>query len=94
LSDEFGSKGELTVIQCDVSKDSDVDKLFCEIAKKYGGVDICINCAAIVISSNSILYGENKNWQATFDVSLSLFIIIMLLTCCPACLNGTGPLSR
>jgi len=69
LSNEFGDKGELTVIQCDVSKDLDVDNLFSEITKKYGGVDICINNAAIAIPGNSILSGETQAWQSTLNVS-------------------------
>jgi len=75
LSDEFGDKGELTVIQCDVSKDSDVDNFFCEITRKYGGVDICINNAGVLRPSSSILHGESDMWQSTFDVSLIQLII-------------------
>jgi len=70
MSEELGGKGELAVIPCDVSKDSDVDNLFSEISKKYGGVDICINNAGLGIKA-PILTGESKDWQTMFDVSFS-----------------------
>jgi len=68
MADELGGKGELTGIPCDVSKDSDVDNLFSEISKKYGGVDICINNAGLGLNA-TILYGNSKDWQTMLNVS-------------------------
>ncbi|XP_067931696.1 dehydrogenase/reductase SDR family member 11-like [Watersipora subatra] len=69
LESTFGSKGELTIIPCDVSKEDDVISMFSKIKEKYGGVDVCINNAGLSKSS-PILSGKSEDWQLMFDVNV------------------------
>ncbi|XP_067933981.1 dehydrogenase/reductase SDR family member 11-like [Watersipora subatra] len=69
LESALGSKGELTIIPCDVSKEDDVISLFSKIKEKYGGVDVCINNAGLGRNS-PILSGKSEDWQTLFNVNV------------------------
>jgi len=70
LSNELkGHKGSLTAIQCDISKDEDVKKLFSTIKQKFGGVDVCINNAGLD-SYSSLMDGDPSKWRAMLDVNV------------------------
>ena len=66
---EVGSLGELTTIQCDVSKEDDVVAMFSQIKQKYGGLDVCINNAGLGKES-PILTGKSEDWQTIMDVCI------------------------
>ena len=68
---EVGSLGELTTIQCDVSKEDDVVDMFSQIKQKYGGLDVCINNAGLGKES-PILTGKSEDWQTIMDVCILL----------------------
>ena len=61
------SKGSLTAIQCDVSKEDQILSMFEKIKKQFGGVDVCINNAAVSHNA-SILTGNTDQWRHMYDV--------------------------
>lgn len=70
--------GELMAMQCDVSKEADVVRLFGRIQDQFGGVDICINNAGVLLDA-PILTGSTSDWQTMFDVRLH-FILCLCTT--------------
>ena len=56
-------------IQCDVSKENEVDKMISTIEAKLGGVDILINNAAIDLS-NLFHLKNAEEFRKTFDVNV------------------------
>jgi len=70
LKKEIDSYGiESLVIQADVSKEIDVDRMFNEIEEKLGGVDILVNNAGIDIDN---IFGLKtvEDFRKTLDVNL------------------------
>lgn len=62
------SKGSLTAIKCDISKEEDILAMFERIKKDLGGVDVCINNAGL--SHNApLLSGTTEQWRNMLDVS-------------------------
>lgn len=62
------------IVQADVSKESDVKKIFEEAVKKYNTVDILINNAAISLVgkvSNRVTDLTLEEWQKHIDVNLT-----------------------
>ena len=57
------------VIQADVSKEEDVDRMVSEVEKQLGGVDILINNAAIDLS-NLFHLKTSEEFRKTLDVNL------------------------
>ena len=56
-------------IQCDVSKEEEVDKMVNEIVDKFGGIDILVNNAGV--SRDSLLLDKNmKEFKRVLDVNL------------------------
>ena len=56
-------------IQCDVSKEEEVEKMVNEIVDKYGGIDILVNNAGV--SRDSLLLDKNlKEFKRVLDVNL------------------------
>ncbi len=60
---------EAILIQCDISKENDVEKMVLEITKKFHKIDILVNNAGIV---HDIPFFEKKtkHWIETIDVNL------------------------
>lgn len=56
-------------IKCDVSSEAEVDKMFCEIEDKLGGVDVLVNNAAVDLSD---LFNKKSAdiFRKTLDVNL------------------------
>lgn len=61
-------------VTCDVSKESDVQSMFSQINEKYGGVDVCINNAALLLNA-PLLTGSTADWQSMVDVSTSVVVV-------------------
>ena len=56
-------------IQCDVSKEEEVEKIVNEIVDKFGGIDILVNNAGV--SRDSLLLDKNmKEFKRVLDVNL------------------------
>lgn len=54
----------------DVSSDADVASLVNEAAKRWGGLDILVNCAGVDIGG-SVVDTEPDRWQRVLDVNLA-----------------------
>jgi len=61
--------GKALAILGDVSKIEDVDRLVTETVKKFGKLDILVNCAGILISAD-IAHHSEKVWDDTIDINL------------------------
>lgn len=60
---------EALAIQCDVSKEEEVEKMVNEILDKFGGIDILVNNAGV--SRDSLLLDKNmKEFRRVLDVNL------------------------
>lgn len=71
LQDEINSSGGFGLaVKADVSKSSEVNNMFNEIVKIYGGIDILINNAGI---SKVGLFQDmsSEEWQEIFNVNLN-----------------------
>ena len=63
------------IIRADVSKEKDVARMFSEIRKRYGRIDVVVNNAAIIIKAN-LENTTEKIWQTVLDTNLkSVFLI-------------------
>ncbi len=61
--------GECEILKADLSKEEEVEKMFFEIEKKYGFVDVLINNAAIA-QQKLFLDTSIKDWNEIFSVNL------------------------
>ena len=62
--------GEALFIKCDISQESDVQKLIQEITKKYGRLDIAFNNAGIEGAQASTHECTNENWDKVISINL------------------------
>ncbi|KAF2354624.1 Short-chain dehydrogenase/reductase SDR [Trinorchestia longiramus] len=70
LSKELaGESGSLTAIQCDISKDGEVDRMFTEVLRLHGAVHCCINNAGIN-TNHSLLNGDPSVWRTILEVNV------------------------
>lgn len=61
------AKGSVLAVQCDISKDDQIQAMFEKIKQLYGGVDVCVNNAGL--SHNApLLSGTNEQWRNMLDV--------------------------
>ncbi len=61
--------GKALGIPGDVSIIADVDKMVTETVKKFGKLDILVNCAGILISAD-LAHHTEKIWDDTIDINL------------------------
>lgn len=61
--------GEVLPIQADVTSDADVNRLFDEVVKKYGGVDLLLNNAGLS-QRGKFLEIDDKMWQIDIDIKV------------------------
>ena len=61
--------GKALGIPGDVSNIADVDKMVTETVKKFGKLDILVNCAGILISAD-LAHHTEKIWDDTIDINL------------------------
>lgn len=68
--------GRAIVIQGDVSKAEDVDKVFAEIKKEFGRLDVLVNNAGITRDSLMLRLKE-ENWDVVIDTDLKSGFLTM-----------------
>ena len=68
--------GRAIVIQGDVSRSEDVDKVFAEIKKEFGRLDVLVNNAGITRDSLMLRLKE-ENWDAVIDTDLKSGLLTM-----------------
>ena len=73
-----GSKGSLTAIQCDVSKEDQILSMFEKIKTQFGGADVCINNAGLAHKA-PLLTGSTELWRNMYDVCNFDPLILMAL---------------
>ncbi|KAL5477807.1 hypothetical protein EMCRGX_G024654 [Ephydatia muelleri] len=61
--------GKLIAIKCDMSKEEDILQMFQTIKEQHGGLDVCINNAALSHIA-SILEGKTCDWREMFEVNV------------------------
>jgi NAD(P)-dependent dehydrogenase (short-subunit alcohol dehydrogenase family) len=71
------SKGSLTAIRCDISKEEEILAMFEKIKKDLGGVDVCINNAGLSYNA-PLLSGTTEQWRHMLDVSSLSFPYIYI----------------
>ncbi|XP_066989892.1 dehydrogenase/reductase SDR family member 11-like [Macrobrachium rosenbergii] len=64
-----GKPGTLIGVKCDLNKDGDIENLFEVIKKKYKGVDVCINNAAMSYN-DGLLEGTPERWREMLNVNV------------------------
>lgn len=70
LSHEIKSfGGECEILRADLSKEEEIEKMFLEIEKNYGFVDVLINNAAVA-QQKLFLDTSFKDWNEIFSVNL------------------------
>ena len=62
--------GEAVFIETDVSSDEAVAALVEETARRYGGLDILVNCAGVDVEG-TVVDTEPDRWQRVMDVNLA-----------------------
>ena len=60
---------EATLIQCDISKEEEVKKMFSKIIEKFNRIDILVNNAGIVFDV-PFFEKTSKQWKETIDINL------------------------
>ena len=60
---------ETTLIQCDISKEEEVKKMFSKIIEKFNRIDILVNNAGIVFDV-PFFEKTSKQWKETIDINL------------------------
>lgn len=68
--------GRAVTIQGDVSKSEDVDRVFAEIKKEFGRLDVLVNNAGITRDSLMLRLKE-ENWDAVIDTDLKSGFLTM-----------------
>jgi short-subunit dehydrogenase len=65
---EDGHSGRIIAVQCDISEESDVEKLFAKVDDELGELDILINNAALAYGS--IAEGSYEDWSYIIKTNL------------------------
>ncbi|KAJ9580229.1 hypothetical protein L9F63_004102, partial [Diploptera punctata] len=64
------TKGELHALKCDVSKEKEIKEAFQWVKKRFGGVDILVNNAAVMFDS-SLIDGDNDEMKTMVDLNIT-----------------------
>jgi NAD(P)-dependent dehydrogenase (short-subunit alcohol dehydrogenase family) len=59
------------ITKCDVSKPTEVDNLFSEVAKELKGLDVLVNNAGIAGPTSAVHEMEVKDWDKTIEINLN-----------------------
>ena len=63
--------GRALAIQCDVSSESDVDRLVDATVRQFGKIDILVNNAAVNLSPTDLTEVDLSVWRNVIDVNLT-----------------------
>ena len=86
IIDNYGVR--CMAIQCDVSKEDEVDQMISSIESELGGVDILVNNAAVDLS-NLFHLKNAEEFRKTLDVN-----VVGAFNCSKRCLLYTSPSPR
>ncbi|MBX6320977.1 MAG: SDR family oxidoreductase [Rhodospirillaceae bacterium] len=64
------SRSRLTTTLADVSSEADVDRLFADVRKTLGGLDVLVNNAGIAGPTGGIETMSPEEWRRTIDIDL------------------------
>lgn len=65
------SHAGVTVTQADVAEEADVDRLFADVTRELGGLDVLINNAGIAGPTGAIETISPADWRRTLDINLT-----------------------
>ena len=71
-----GLNGEAIIVQADVSKENEVEKMVNEVVRRFGRIDILVNNAGILYRSN-LMDMDYREFRRMFDVN-----VMGVLYCC------------
>ena len=71
ISIKENNEGICHIIKCDVSKETDVRKMFMLIQKHYGRLDLLFNNAGIGLQANTIDKIKFKDWKKVIDTNIN-----------------------
>lgn len=60
--------GEAKFIACDVSNEDDVRSMIASVVETFGGIDILMNNAGVMLPSMEIERMPVEDWKKTFDI--------------------------
>jgi len=61
--------GSLTAIHCDLTQSAQIEALFADIERRFGGVDLCVNNAGLNFTG-SLLDGDIAKWRTILEVNV------------------------
>ena len=61
---------ECVSIKVDISRKSDVEKMINTAVKRFGRIDILVNCAGVWIPGESLIETPEENWDRVIDTNL------------------------
>src|SRR5919204_5953639 len=62
--------GEAIGVVADVSRKSDVDRMFDTALERFGDINVLVNCAGLVNESRHFFEGDEAWWDRVLDVNL------------------------
>lgn len=68
--------GEATFIQCNVSDEKSVVSMVETVVATYGGIDILMNNAGVMLPSMEIERMPVEEWRKTFDINITGYFLV------------------
>ncbi|XP_023932623.1 dehydrogenase/reductase SDR family member 11-like [Lingula anatina] len=62
--------GHLIPMKCNLAKIEDIESMFRAITEQVGGVDVCINNAAVASVESTLISGPPSEFKTVYDVNL------------------------
>tara|TARA_B110000263_G_scaffold243744_1_gene250893 strand:- start:683 stop:1444 length:762 start_codon:yes stop_codon:yes gene_type:complete len=74
---------KMNLVQCDVTKNKEIDKIFKKIFRKHKKIDVLINAAGVTFPQSKLISSKNiELWRKTLDVNLNAAYY-----CCMSAIN-------